>query len=136
MEPLIMKLEGSVFEFYTDCTALMSLLNMKTTNRHMLWWQIAIQEYKGNMTIIYKEAKTHTNTDILGRWLLENVKSNPAYDPEVAGKIPIHFMQIDKRKNFQFSEWAPEFGTSDSDNTDQEGTETPILEIRSSELHN
>ncbi|MBW0534549.1 hypothetical protein O181_074264 [Austropuccinia psidii MF-1] len=45
-------------------------------------------------------------------------------------------MQIDKRKNFKFSEWAPEFGTSDSDNTDQEGTETPILEIRSSELHN
>ncbi|MBW0487831.1 hypothetical protein O181_027546 [Austropuccinia psidii MF-1] len=45
-------LEGAVFEVYTDCTALKSLLNMKTTNRHMLRWQIAIQEYSGNMTII------------------------------------------------------------------------------------
>ncbi|MBW0553339.1 hypothetical protein O181_093054 [Austropuccinia psidii MF-1] len=50
-------LEGAVFEFYTDCTALKSLLNMKTTNRHMLRWQIAIQEYRGNMTIIYKESE-------------------------------------------------------------------------------
>ncbi|MBW0482303.1 hypothetical protein O181_022018 [Austropuccinia psidii MF-1] len=29
-------LEGAVFKVYTDCTALTSLLNMKTTNRHML----------------------------------------------------------------------------------------------------
>ncbi|MBW0527668.1 hypothetical protein O181_067383 [Austropuccinia psidii MF-1] len=36
-------LEGAVFEVYTDCTALQSLLNMKTSNRHMLRWQIAIQ---------------------------------------------------------------------------------------------
>ncbi|MBW0522893.1 hypothetical protein O181_062608 [Austropuccinia psidii MF-1] len=36
-------LEGAVFEVYTDCTALTSLLNMKTTNRHILRWQIAIQ---------------------------------------------------------------------------------------------
>ncbi|MBW0492314.1 hypothetical protein O181_032029 [Austropuccinia psidii MF-1] len=45
-------LEGAVFEVYTDCTALKSLLNMKTTNRCMLRWQIAIQKYRGNMTII------------------------------------------------------------------------------------
>ncbi|MBW0589178.1 hypothetical protein O181_128893 [Austropuccinia psidii MF-1] len=36
-------LEGAVFEVYTNCTALKYLLNMKTTNRHMLRWQIAIQ---------------------------------------------------------------------------------------------
>ncbi|MBW0577631.1 hypothetical protein O181_117346, partial [Austropuccinia psidii MF-1] len=48
-------LEGAVFEVYTDCTALKSLLNMKTTNRHMLRWNIAIQEYRGNINIIYKE---------------------------------------------------------------------------------
>ncbi|MBW0499983.1 hypothetical protein O181_039698 [Austropuccinia psidii MF-1] len=35
-------LEGAVFEIYTDCTAMKSLLNIKTTNRHMLRWQIAI----------------------------------------------------------------------------------------------
>ncbi|MBW0563380.1 hypothetical protein O181_103095 [Austropuccinia psidii MF-1] len=107
LEKLHYYLEGAVFEVYTDCTALKYLLNIKTTNRHMLRWQIAIQEYRGNMNIIYKEAK-----------------------------VPIHFMGIDRRKNFRFSEWAPEIGTPDSGNTDSEGTETPILGISSSELHN
>ncbi|MBW0463598.1 hypothetical protein O181_003313 [Austropuccinia psidii MF-1] len=106
---------------------------MKTTNRHMLRWQIAIQEYRWNMTIIYKEGKSHTNADGLSRWPLDNVKSNPAYDPEVAAKTPIHFMEIDRKKNFRFSEWAPGSGTPESGNTDSEGTETPILGISSSE---
>ncbi|MBW0493145.1 hypothetical protein O181_032860 [Austropuccinia psidii MF-1] len=109
---------------------------MKTTNRHILRWKIAIQEYRGNITIIYKEGKSHNNTDGLSRCPLDNVKSNPAYDPEVAAKIPIHFMEIDRRKNFRFSEWAPESGTPDSGDTEPEGTETPILGISSSELHN
>ncbi|MBW0593306.1 hypothetical protein O181_133021, partial [Austropuccinia psidii MF-1] len=109
---------------------------MKTTNRHMLIWQIAIQEYRGSMTIIYKEGKSHTNADGLSRWPLDNFKRNPAYDPEVAAKIPIHFMEIDRGKNFRFSEWAPESGTLDSGSTDSEGTKTPILGIGSSELHN
>ncbi|MBW0516906.1 hypothetical protein O181_056621 [Austropuccinia psidii MF-1] len=52
LEKLHYYLEGAVFEVYTDCTALKSLLNMKITNRHILSWQIAIQEYRGNMTII------------------------------------------------------------------------------------
>ncbi|MBW0536113.1 hypothetical protein O181_075828 [Austropuccinia psidii MF-1] len=109
---------------------------MKTTNRQMLRWQIAIQEYRGNMTIIYKECNIHTNADGLSRWPLDNVKSNPAYDPEVAAKIPIHFMEIDRRKNFRFSQWAPGSGTLESGNTVSEGLETPILGISSSELHN
>ncbi|MBW0498222.1 hypothetical protein O181_037937 [Austropuccinia psidii MF-1] len=88
------------------------------------------------MNIIYKEGKSHTNADGLSRCPLLNVKSNPAYDPEVAAKIPIHCMEIDRRKNFRFSEWKPESGTLDSGNTDSEGTETPILGISSSELHN
>ncbi|MBW0555225.1 hypothetical protein O181_094940 [Austropuccinia psidii MF-1] len=108
---------------------------METTNRHMLRWQIAIQEYRGNMTIIYKDGKSHTNADGLSRWPLDIVKRNPNYDPEVAAKIPIHFMEIDRKKNFRFSEWAPESGTPDSGNTSSEGTETPILGISSSELH-
>ncbi|MBW0498898.1 hypothetical protein O181_038613 [Austropuccinia psidii MF-1] len=44
-------------------------------------------------------------------------------------------MEIDRKKNFRFSEWAPESGTSDSGNTDSDETETPILGIGSSELH-
>ncbi|MBW0539906.1 hypothetical protein O181_079621 [Austropuccinia psidii MF-1] len=104
---------------------------MKTTNRHILRWKIAIQEYSGSMTIIYKEGKSHTNEDCLRRLPLDSFKSNPAYDPEVAAKIPIHVMEIDRKKNFKLSEGAPESG-----NTDSEGTETPILGIISSELHN
>ncbi|MBW0558748.1 hypothetical protein O181_098463 [Austropuccinia psidii MF-1] len=45
-------------------------------------------------------------------------------------------MEIDRRKNFRLSEWAPESGTLNSGNNDSEGTETPILGISSSELHN
>ncbi|MBW0592008.1 hypothetical protein O181_131723 [Austropuccinia psidii MF-1] len=108
---------------------------MKTTNRHMLRWKIAIQEYRGNINIIYRKGKSHTNADGLSRWPLENFKSNTAYDPDTAAKIPIHFMEIDRKKNFRFSEWAPESGTPDSENTNSEGTETPILGIGSSELH-
>ncbi|MBW0510211.1 hypothetical protein O181_049926 [Austropuccinia psidii MF-1] len=135
LEKLHYHFEGAVFEFYTECTALKSLLNIKTTNRHMLRWEIAIQEYRGNMTIIYKEGKHHTNVDGLSRWPLDNVKRNPAYDYEVAAKITIHFMEIDRKKNFRFSEWAPEGGTPDSGNSNSEGTETLILGISSSELH-
>ncbi|MBW0560011.1 hypothetical protein O181_099726 [Austropuccinia psidii MF-1] len=52
LEKLHYYLEGAVFEVYKDCTALKSLLRMKTTNRHTLRWKIATQEYRGNMTII------------------------------------------------------------------------------------
>ncbi|MBW0542918.1 hypothetical protein O181_082633 [Austropuccinia psidii MF-1] len=108
---------------------------MKTTNRHILRWKIAIPEYRGNMTIIYKEGKSHTNAEGLSRWPLDNVKSNPAYDPKVSAKTPIHFMEIDRKKKFRFSEWEPESGTLDSGNTDSEWKETPILGTSSSELH-
>jgi len=75
-------LDGSVFEVITDCTALRSLLNMKTPNRHMLRWQIAIQEYRANMTIQHTAGNIHKNADGLSRWPLPNDTSNPAYDPE------------------------------------------------------
>ncbi|MBW0477300.1 hypothetical protein O181_017015 [Austropuccinia psidii MF-1] len=102
----------------------------------MLRWQIAIQEYRGNMTIIYKEGKSHTNSDGLNRWPMENFKRNPDYDPEVAAKIPIHFMEIDRRKNFIFSEWEQEGCTPNSEDVEPKGTETLILGISSSELQN
>ncbi|MBW0564392.1 hypothetical protein O181_104107 [Austropuccinia psidii MF-1] len=43
-------------------------------------------------------------------------------------------MEIDRRKNYRFFEWAPESGVSD--NAEPEGTETPILGIDFPELHN
>ncbi|MBW0549127.1 hypothetical protein O181_088842 [Austropuccinia psidii MF-1] len=97
LEKLHYLMEGAVIE-------VKSLLNMKTTNRHMLRRKIAIQKYIGNMTIIYKGGKSHTNADGLSIWPLENVKRNPAYDAEVEAKIPIHFVEIDRRKNFRLSE--------------------------------
>ncbi|MBW0541906.1 hypothetical protein O181_081621 [Austropuccinia psidii MF-1] len=102
---------------------------MNTTNRHILRWPIAIQEYRGNMNIIYKKGKDHTNADGFSRWPLDNVKRNPAYAPEVTAKIPIHFMEIDRRKNFRFSEWATESGTPNIHLSEPKGTDTPILEI-------
>ncbi|MBW0496381.1 hypothetical protein O181_036096 [Austropuccinia psidii MF-1] len=42
LEKLHYYLEGAVFEVYTGFTFFKSLLNMKTTNRHMLRWKIAI----------------------------------------------------------------------------------------------
>ncbi|MBW0563800.1 hypothetical protein O181_103515 [Austropuccinia psidii MF-1] len=88
------------------------------------------------MTIIYKEGKGHTNTYYLSIWPLDNVKRNPAYDHEVASKIPIYYIHIDRKGNFRFSGLAPESGTPDSECTESKETETPILGIRSSELDN
>ncbi|MBW0547078.1 hypothetical protein O181_086793 [Austropuccinia psidii MF-1] len=82
LEKLNYFLEGCVFEVIKDCTAVKSLLNMKTPNRHMLRWQIAIQEYRGNMTIVHKDGNIHKNADGLSRWPLPNDIDNPAYVPE------------------------------------------------------
>ncbi|MBW0487550.1 hypothetical protein O181_027265 [Austropuccinia psidii MF-1] len=38
LEKLYYYFEGAVFEVYTDCTLFQYLLNIKTTNRHMLRW--------------------------------------------------------------------------------------------------
>ncbi|MBW0525256.1 hypothetical protein O181_064971 [Austropuccinia psidii MF-1] len=83
-------LDGSVFEVITDCNAAKSLLNAKTPNRHMLVWQIAIQEYRGNMTIVHKAGNIHKNSDYFSRWALPNTSENPAYVPtSTEPQIPI-----------------------------------------------
>ncbi|MBW0552473.1 hypothetical protein O181_092188 [Austropuccinia psidii MF-1] len=90
LEKLHYYLDGSVFEAITDCDSVKSLLNMKTPNRHMLRWQIAIQEYRGNMTIFHKARNTYKNSDGLSRWALANTSYNPAYVPlEAEPQIPI-----------------------------------------------
>ncbi|MBW0512905.1 hypothetical protein O181_052620 [Austropuccinia psidii MF-1] len=72
-------LDGSVFEVITACNTVKSLLNIKTPNRHMLRCQIAIQEYRGNMTIVNEAGNSHNNADGLSRWALPNACENPAY---------------------------------------------------------
>ncbi|MBW0561425.1 hypothetical protein O181_101140 [Austropuccinia psidii MF-1] len=81
LEKLHYYLDGSLFEVITDCNAVRSLLNMKTPNRHMLRWQIAIQEYRGNMTIVHKAVNIHKNVYGLSRFELPNTPDNPAYVP-------------------------------------------------------
>ncbi|MBW0517359.1 hypothetical protein O181_057074 [Austropuccinia psidii MF-1] len=81
MEKLHYYLYGSVFEVITDYNAVKSLLNMKAPNRPMFRWQIVIQEYRGNMTIVNKSGNIHKNGDGLSRWALPNTPDNPAYVP-------------------------------------------------------
>ncbi|MBW0551346.1 hypothetical protein O181_091061 [Austropuccinia psidii MF-1] len=84
LEKLNYFLEGCVFEVITYCTDFTSLLNMKTPNRHMIRWQIVIQEYRGNMTIVHKYGNIHKNADGLSSWPLPNNIDNPSYVPEEA----------------------------------------------------
>ncbi|MBW0534434.1 hypothetical protein O181_074149 [Austropuccinia psidii MF-1] len=62
---------------------------------HILRWQIAIQEYRGNMTIVHKAGKIHKNADGLSRWALANTSDNPAYVPlEAEPQIPTEGINI------------------------------------------
>ncbi|MBW0548088.1 hypothetical protein O181_087803 [Austropuccinia psidii MF-1] len=79
----------------TDCTTVKSLSNRKKPNRHMLRWQIAIQEYRGNMTIVHKDGNIQKNADGLRRWPLQNNIDDRAYVPEEASpQIPIEGISV------------------------------------------
>ncbi|MBW0549082.1 hypothetical protein O181_088797 [Austropuccinia psidii MF-1] len=68
---------------------------MKNPNRHTLRWQIAIQEYRGNMTIVHKDGNIHKNADGLSRWPLPNNIDNIAYGLEEASQqIPIERISV------------------------------------------
>ncbi|MBW0534558.1 hypothetical protein O181_074273 [Austropuccinia psidii MF-1] len=61
----------------------------------MLRWQIAIQEYRGNMTIVHKEGKIHKNADGISRWELSNTPDNTSYlTLEAEPQIPIEGINI------------------------------------------
>ncbi|MBW0536217.1 hypothetical protein O181_075932 [Austropuccinia psidii MF-1] len=66
----------------------------KSNNRSQIWckpdgvlmfdmfrWHIAIQEYRGNMTIVHKAGNIHKNSGGLSRWALADTLDNPAYVP-------------------------------------------------------
>ncbi|MBW0486017.1 hypothetical protein O181_025732 [Austropuccinia psidii MF-1] len=87
--------EGCVFEVIRDCTAVKSLSNIKAPNRNILIWQIALQEYRGNMNIAQKDGNIQKNADGISRWPLPNNIDNPAYVPEEASpKIPIEGISV------------------------------------------
>ncbi|MBW0524531.1 hypothetical protein O181_064246 [Austropuccinia psidii MF-1] len=88
-------LDGSGLEVIMDCNAVKSLLNMKTPNRHMLRWQIAIKKYRGNMNIVHKSGNIHKNCDGLSRWELANTPDKAAYVPlEEEPQIPMEGINI------------------------------------------
>ncbi|MBW0500928.1 hypothetical protein O181_040643 [Austropuccinia psidii MF-1] len=95
LEKLHYYLNGIVFEVITDCNFMKSLLNMKTPNRHMLRWQIAIKEYKGNTTIAHKAGNINKNADGCRRWALANTSDSPACVPlQAEPQIPIQGINI------------------------------------------
>ncbi|MBW0484289.1 hypothetical protein O181_024004 [Austropuccinia psidii MF-1] len=61
----------------------------------MLRWQKAIQEYRGNMTIVQKAGNIHKIADGLSRWKLANTPDNQAYAPlEAEPQIHIEGIKI------------------------------------------
>ncbi|MBW0465007.1 hypothetical protein O181_004722 [Austropuccinia psidii MF-1] len=102
----------------------------------MFRWKIERKKYRGQYEHHIQRRKRNTNADGLSRWPLDNVTINPAYYPEVFAKVPVNFMEIDSRRNFKLSRWAPGKGTQDTDHIGPEETETHISGISSSELHN
>ncbi|MBW0556249.1 hypothetical protein O181_095964 [Austropuccinia psidii MF-1] len=82
LEKLHYYLDRTVFDLITDYNAVKSLLNMKSPSRHMLRWQITIQEHGGNMNIVHQYGNIHRNADVLSRWALENTPENPAWVPQ------------------------------------------------------
>ncbi|MBW0521398.1 hypothetical protein O181_061113 [Austropuccinia psidii MF-1] len=68
---------------------------MKTCNRNILRWKIAIQEYRGNMTIAHKAGNIYNKADGLSRWALGNTPDSPAHMPlEAEPQIPIEGTNI------------------------------------------
>ncbi|MBW0504852.1 hypothetical protein O181_044567 [Austropuccinia psidii MF-1] len=61
----------------------------------MLRWKIAIQEYRGNMTIFHKAGNIYKNAYGLSRWALANTPNIPACVPlEEEPQIPIEGIKI------------------------------------------
>ncbi|MBW0543767.1 hypothetical protein O181_083482 [Austropuccinia psidii MF-1] len=61
----------------------------------MLRWQIAIQEYRGNNTIVKKDGNINKDTDGPSRFPLPNDFENPDYVPEGSSpQIPIEGIRI------------------------------------------
>ncbi|MBW0566318.1 hypothetical protein O181_106033 [Austropuccinia psidii MF-1] len=78
LEKLHYYLDGTVFDLIKDCNAVKSSLNMRNPNRHILRCQIAIQGYRGRMTIFHKYVNIHKNADGISRCALANTPRNPA----------------------------------------------------------
>ncbi|MBW0549018.1 hypothetical protein O181_088733 [Austropuccinia psidii MF-1] len=78
---------------------------MKTPNRHMLRWKIAIQEYRSNMTISHKYGNIHNNADGLIRWTLpNNIDNNSSVPEDASPQILIEGISLTYLKTTFFEE--------------------------------
>lgn len=80
LEKLHVFLDGVNFIVWTDAGAMKSLMDMQSPSRHMLRWQLAVQEYRNFMTIRHRAGKSNGAADGLSRCPLPNDESNPASD--------------------------------------------------------
>ncbi|MBW0535723.1 hypothetical protein O181_075438 [Austropuccinia psidii MF-1] len=87
LEKLHYYFDGKVFDLIEDFNAVKSVLNMKTPKRHMLRWQIFIQEYRENMTIVRKSRNIHKNANGMSRWALANTPESSAWVPQEENHI-------------------------------------------------
>ncbi|MBW0578303.1 hypothetical protein O181_118018 [Austropuccinia psidii MF-1] len=95
LEKLHYYLYGSVLEVITVFNAVKLVLNMKTPNRHILRWHIAIKEYRGNMTIVHKAGNISKNAYGLSKCELPNTSDNTAYfTASSETQIPIEGINI------------------------------------------
>ncbi|MBW0478089.1 hypothetical protein O181_017804 [Austropuccinia psidii MF-1] len=60
---------------------------MNTPNRQILRWQISIQEYRENGTIVHKFGNIDNNSDSFSRWALEIIPENPSWVPQEENHI-------------------------------------------------
>ncbi|MBW0532961.1 hypothetical protein O181_072676 [Austropuccinia psidii MF-1] len=61
----------------------------------MLRWQIALQEYSCNMTLVHKTGNIHKTSDFLSRWDFKKTCNNHSYVPENSEpQIPIEEINI------------------------------------------
>ncbi|MBW0554759.1 hypothetical protein O181_094474 [Austropuccinia psidii MF-1] len=71
----------------------------------MLRWQIAIQKYRGSITIANKDGNIHKNVDGLRRWPVTNNIDNPSSVPEDASpQIPIEGISVTDLNTASFAE--------------------------------
>ncbi|MBW0472830.1 hypothetical protein O181_012545 [Austropuccinia psidii MF-1] len=87
---------------------------MKRPNRNILRCQIAMQEYRDNITIVHKDGNIHKNADELRRWPLPDNIDNPAYLPEEASpQISTEGISV-KNLNTTFSKEVRNIYTQDT----------------------
>ncbi|GEM07822.1 retrotransposon polyprotein [Rhodotorula toruloides] len=80
LEKLHIFLDGVNFTVWTDAGAMKTLMDMQSPSRHMLRWQLAVQEHRNHLTIRHRAGKANGAADGLSRCPLPNDESNPAAD--------------------------------------------------------